>query len=174
LTILIADPVQSNAMRNLISEQDAKILGELLATNGEISAQKLSEDVGISANTARERREKLTEKYLRITYDLALERYGWRQVMILVKTSKGRTIAIGEELLKHKQVIFVGRTIGQFSIDLEVDVLIRSDKELADLLEKVRTVDGVRDAIWMEVIEVIGNKTPPPQLDTHEATLPNM
>lgn len=160
-------------MRNLISEQDAKILGELLATNGEISTRKLSENVGISANTARVRRLKLTEEYLRITYALALERYGWRQATILVNTSKGRTKAIGEELLKYEQVVFVGRTIGQFNIDLKVDVLIRSNSELLELLEKVKTVDGVREVIWTEVIDVVGHKIPPPQLDTHKATKPS-
>lgn len=161
-------------MRNLISSQDARILGELLATNGEISARKLSEDVGISANTARVRRVKLTKEYLRIKYDLILERYGWRQVTILISTSKGRTIAIGEELLKHKQVVFVGRTLGQFNIDLQVNVLIRSSTELLDLIEKTKTLDGVNDAIWTEVIDVIGEKNPPPQLETHEATLPDI
>jgi DNA-binding Lrp family transcriptional regulator len=158
-------------MRNLISEQDAKILAYLLGSNGEISSQRLSEEVGISLRDTRLRRKKLTKEYLTVTHALNLQRYGWRQLQLLITTRGGRTVAIGRELLKLKQVVFVGGTIGEVSIDLRAEVFVRSSAELLTLIEEVKALQGVKEVIWSEVAEVIGVKNPPPQLHTHEATV---
>jgi DNA-binding Lrp family transcriptional regulator len=163
--------IWSRVMRNLISEQDAKILGYLLGSNGEISSQRLSKEVGISLRATRLRRKKLAKEYLIITHALDLQRYGWRELQLLITTSGGRTVAIGRELLKLKQVVFVGGTIGEVSIDLRAEVFVRSSAELLTLIEEVKALQGVKQVIWSEVVEIIGNKNPPPQLHTHEATV---
>ena len=74
-------------------------------------------------------------------------------------------------MLKLKQVVFVGGTIGEVSIDLRAEVFVRSSAELLTLIEKVKALQGVKEVIWSEVAEVIGRKNPPPQLHTHEATV---
>ncbi len=162
----------ADMMRNLVSERDAKILGYLLGSDGGISSQKLSEKVGISLAAARIRRGELAEKYLIVTYSLNLKKYGWRQLQLMVSTGGGRTTAIGRELLKHKQVVHVARTVGQGpTVDLRAEVFVRSSQELLDLLEEVRAVDGVKSVIWREDVEVVGSKKPPPQLKTHIGTM---
>jgi DNA-binding Lrp family transcriptional regulator len=158
-------------MRNLLSEQDANIITHLLGSNGEISSQQLSKEAGISLRTTRLRRKMLTKEYLTVTHSLNLQRYGWRQLQLLITTSGGRTVAIGRELLKLKQVVFVGGTIGEIKIDLRAEVFVRSSAELLTLIEEVKALHGVKEVIWSEVAEVIGLKNPPPQLQTHEATM---
>jgi DNA-binding Lrp family transcriptional regulator len=158
-------------MRNLLSEEDAKILAYLLGSNGQISSQRLSKEVGISLRATRLKRKTLTKEYLTVTHALDLQRYGWRQLQLLISTSGGRTVAIGRELLKLKQVVFVGGTIGEVSIDLRAEVFVRSSAELLTLIEEVKALHGVKEVIWSEIAEVIGHKNPPPQLHTHEATV---
>jgi hypothetical protein len=159
-------------MRNLLSEQDANILAHLLGSNDGVSSQRLSRETGLPLRAIRLRRKELTKEYLTVTRALNLQRYGWRQLQLLITTSGGRTVAIGRELLKLKQVVFVGGTIGEFKIDLRAEVYVRSNAELLTLIEEVKAMHGVKEVIWSEVAEVIGLKNPPPQLRTHEATIP--
>ena len=160
----------SIVMRNLVSEQDAIILGDLLRSNGEISSQQLSKNVGISLTTARVKRRELTKKYLKVTYSLNLERYGWRQLQLQISTSGGRTVSVGKELLKLNPVVFVGGTVGEVKIDLRAEVFVRGGQELGKLIDAVKALHGVNDVAWSEVVEVIGTKNPPSQLGTHDAT----
>ena len=67
-------------------------------------------------------------------------------------------MAIGKELLKRDQVAYVARTIGQFNIDLRVEVFVRSNDDLINLIEEVKAMDGVKELIWSEIIEVVGRK----------------
>jgi DNA-binding Lrp family transcriptional regulator len=157
-------------MRNLLSEQDVNMLAQLLGSNGQISSQQLSKEAGTSLRATRIRREKLTKEYLTVTHSLNLQAYGWRQLQLLITTSGGRTVAVGRELLKLKQVVFVGGTIGEVKIDLRAEVFVRSSAELLNLIEEVKALPGVTAVIWSEVAEVIGIKNPPPQLQTQEAT----
>ena len=67
-------------------------------------------------------------------------------------------MAIGKELLKRDQVAYVARTIGQFNIDLRVEVFVRDNDDLINLIEEVKAMDGVKELIWSEIIEVVGRK----------------
>ena len=162
--------IWSDVMRNLLSEQDVNMLAQLLGSNDQISSQQLSKEAGTSLRATRIRREKLTKEYLTVTHSLNLQAYGWRQLQLLITTSGGRTVAVGRELLKLKQVVFVGGTIGEVKIDLRAEVFVRSSAELLNLIEEVKALPGVTAVIWSEVAEVIGIKNPPPQLQTQEAT----
>jgi hypothetical protein len=98
------------------------------------------------------------KEYLAIMYSSTLEKYGWRQVEFLISTAGGRTMAIGKELLKRKDVAYVARSVGQFNIDLRVEIFIRNNDDLIDLIEEVKGMRGVKDVIWSEIIEVVGRK----------------
>ena len=67
-------------------------------------------------------------------------------------------MAIGQELLKREEVAYVARTIGEFTIDLKAELFVRSSAELVDILEEVKAIDGVKDTVWSEVIEIVGRK----------------
>ncbi len=67
-------------------------------------------------------------------------------------------MTIGKELLKRDQVAYVARTIGQFTIDLRVEVFVRSNDDLLNLIEEVKAMEGVKELIWSEIIEVVGRK----------------
>ncbi|HXQ92181.1 MAG TPA: hypothetical protein VN739_04185 [Nitrososphaerales archaeon] len=68
---------------------------------------------------------------------------------------------VGKELLKREEVTYATRTIGEHTIDLRVEVFVKDNGVLLDLLEKVKAMKCVRDVVWTEVIETIGRKNPP-------------
>ncbi|MHB8566941.1 MAG: hypothetical protein ACYC7D_12360 [Nitrososphaerales archaeon] len=145
-------------MATPLSRQDTVILKNLIASRAEIASQLLSEKIGLSPIANRRRRKELEEEYLRITYSSALESYGLRQIELLISTRGGRTMAIGQELLRREEVAYVARTIGEFTIDLKVEVFIKSGAELVDMIEEVKAIEGVKDLIWSEVIELVCRK----------------
>jgi hypothetical protein len=145
-------------MTTLFSKHDLEIVKNLLTTRAEIASQILSEKLGISLHTTKPTPKQWGKEYLAIMYSSTLEKYGWRQLEFLLSTQGGRTMAIGKELLKREEVAYVARTIGQFNIDLRVEVFVRSNDELINLIEEVKAMDGVKDLMWSEIIEVVGRK----------------
>ncbi len=92
------------------------------------------------------------------------ERFGWRFIELLIQTGGGRTEEIGKELFEHKEITFVARTIGQFTIDLRAEAFVRNSGELLEIIEEVKAIDGVKDVMWSEIVEVVGRKDPPYEL----------
>jgi len=63
-----------------------------------------------------------------------------------------------KQLLSKDEVIYVGKSIGEHTIDLRAEIIIRDNAELLDVLERVKAMDGVNDTIWSEIVEVVGRK----------------
>ena len=92
------------------------------------------------------------------------EKFGWRFIELLIHTKGGKTEVVGKALLERKEVTFVAKTIGQFTIDLRAEVFVRNNGELLTLIEELKAMDGVREVVWSEVVEVMGRKNPPYEL----------
>lgn len=69
-------------------------------------------------------------------------------------------MSIGKTLLKHKEVRSATRMIGEHTIDLQVEIIVRDNGKLLDIIEEIKAIKGVRDVVWTEVIDVIGRKNP--------------
>ncbi len=145
-------------MAALISKHDLEIVKNLLVSRAEIAARLLSEKLGISPGATQPISKEWGKEYLAISYSSTLEKYGWRQVEFLIATTGGKTMALGKELLKRDQVAYIARAIGQFNIDLRVEVFIRNNDDLINLIEEVKAMPGVKELIWSEIIEVVGRK----------------
>ena len=145
-------------MATILSKHDAEIVKELLATRAEIAARLLSEKLGIPPSATQSTPKEWGRECLAISYSSTLEKYGWRQIEFLIATVGGSTMSIGKKLLKRDQVAYVARTIGQFNIDLRVEIFVRSNDELVNLIEEVKAMPGVKELIWSEIIEVVGRK----------------
>ena len=60
--------------------------------------------------------------------------------------------------LSLNQVTAVGKSIGEHTIDLRVETIVKDNHEILDLLETLNAMDGIRDAVWSEIVETVGNK----------------
>lgn len=150
--------VISNKMINL-SPVDRKLLKTLLAPDGKHSSKTLAKKLGIPATTVQRRRKRLEKEFLTLTYTLDLAKFGWHKVDFLIATESGKTGLIGKTLLKRDEVIYVGKSIGQHTIDLRVETILRDNAEILRMMELLKSMEGVKDVVWTEIVEVVGRKT---------------
>ena len=64
---------------------------------------------------------------------------------------------MANDLLSLNQVTAVGKSIGD-TIDLREETIVKDNAEILDLLETLQAMDGIRDAVWSEIVETVGNK----------------
>ncbi len=143
---------------HIFSVVDRKILKLLLEPEGNISSRSLEQKLGIPRRTIQRRRRHLEQNYLKLTYSLNLQNLGFRRVDLLIYTAGGASLPIAHELLKRDEVVSVGRSIGEHTIDLRAEVIIKGNSELLGLLELVKAMPNVRDVIWSEIVEMVGAK----------------
>ena len=148
-------------MYSQLSDLDRKMLRLLLNSEGSIPTHELSEQLGIPLSTVQRRRKRLESEYLIKHYSLDPMKFGYRRIDLLIYTEGGGTMEIGKELLKREEVTYAARTIGEHTIDLRVEVFVKDNGVLLNLLEDVKAMKGVRDVVWTEVVETIGRKSPP-------------
>ena len=53
---------------------------------------------------------------------------------------------------------YVGKSIGEHTIDLRIETIVKDNILLLDLLEKIKGMDGVNDVVWSEIVSVVGRK----------------
>jgi hypothetical protein len=143
--------------RPVLTAVDKKILKVLLTPNGKHSSKSLARKLGIPATTVQRRRKRL-EKFLEISYALSVKTFGWHNVGFLIATESGKTGQIGKELLKRDEVIYVGKSIGQHTIDLRVETVLEDNSEILRMMELLKGMPGIKDVIWTEIVEVMGRK----------------
>ena len=152
-------------MYSQLSDLDRKMLRLLLDSEGLVRTQEIAQQLGVPISTVQRRRRRLEEDYLVKHYSLDPMKFGYRKIDLLIYTEGGGTIDIGKELLKRDEVTYAARTIGEHTIDLRIEVFVKDNGVLLNLLEDVKAMRGVRDVVWTEVIETIGRKNPPNHIE---------
>jgi len=138
------------------TEVDKKVLKSLLDSSGRVSSLSLSRKLEIPLTTVQRRRKRLESEFLEVSYSLRLDKLGWRKAQLLVSTEKGRTSSVGKELLNHDSITRVSKSIGEHTIDLHAESVFKNNKELLDVIEWVKSLEGVRDIVWTEPVEMVG------------------
>jgi DNA-binding Lrp family transcriptional regulator len=142
-----------------LSDIDKKLLKILLnPPNGRPSSHVLSAKLGIPRTTVQRRRNYLEKHFLEFAYALKLKDLGFRRVDLLIYTGGGNTKVIAQELLDRDEVVYVGRSIGEHTIDLRAEVIVKDNSQLLDLLEEVKAMPSVKDVIWSEIVQIVGRK----------------
>ena len=142
-----------------ISQIDRKILKILLSPNGQSKSTKsMSSKLGIPVTTVRRRRKRLEEKFLKVHYVLDIEKFGWRRVDFFISIRNGMVNAVSKKLIEMDNVTYVGKSIGEHTIDLRVETIVKNNSVLLDLLEVIKGLEGVRDVVWSEIVTVVGQK----------------
>ena len=145
------------ALRKL-SLIDKKILKILLTPSDRISSHELAAKLGLPRTTIQRRRNYLEKHFLEFAYSLKLHELGYRRVDLLIYTGGGDTIRIANKLLEREEVVYVGRSIGEHTIDLRAEVIVKDNAQLLDLLEEVKAMPSVKDVIWSEIVKIVGQK----------------
>ena len=108
--------------------------------------------------TIKRRRKELENEYLMLNYTFLIEQFGWLRIDFLISTTSGKISLVANQLLEREEVVYVGKSIGEHTIDLKAEIIVKDNIELLDVLEDVKAMDGVRDTIWSEIVHVVGRK----------------
>ncbi|HSA72947.1 MAG TPA: winged helix-turn-helix transcriptional regulator [Nitrososphaeraceae archaeon] len=142
-----------------LSQLDRKILKILLTPNGHLKSTKsISTKLGIPVSTIRRRRRRLESKFLKMQYVLDIEKFGWRRIDFFISIKNGLVNDVAKKLMDLNDVTYVGKSIGEHTIDLRVESIVKDNVVLLDLLEQIKGMEGVRDAVWSEIVNVVGSK----------------
>ena len=142
-----------------ISELDRKLLKILLMPNGDSKSSKsLSAKLGIPITTVRRRRKRLEDKFLKINYVLDISKFGWKRIDFFISIRNGMVDAVAKKLLDIDDVTYVGKSIGEHTIDLRIETIVKDNASILDHLETIKAMDGVKDVVWSEIVTVVGKK----------------
>ncbi len=142
-----------------ISDLDRKLLKLLLSPNGDLKSTKdLSAKLGIPITTVRRRRQRLEGKFLKMHYILDIEKFGWKRVDFFISIRDGMVNAVANKMLDFDEVTYIGKSIGEHTIDLRVETILKDNASILDFLEKIKAMDGIKDVVWSEIVSVVGRK----------------
>jgi DNA-binding Lrp family transcriptional regulator len=142
-----------------LSQIDRKLLKILLTPEDNlISTKSISAKLGLPVSTIRRRRKRLENKFLKIQYVLDIEKFGWRRVDFFISIKNGMVNNVAKKLMELNDVTYVGKSIGEHTIDLRVEAIVKDNSVLLDLLEQIKGMEGVKDVVWSEIVSVIGRK----------------
>ena len=145
-----------------LTETDKQILRSLVSSRGRISSVELARKLEIPLTTIQRRRKRLESEFLEVAYSLKLEKLGWRNADLLISTSRGKASYIGKELLTHNSITRVCRSIGEHTIDLHAEIVFKDNTELLNVIEWIKSLEGVNDVVWTEPVELMGKNMPVP------------
>lgn len=147
-----------------ISSIDRKILKILLSPDVGKSTKSMSAKLGIPVTTVRRRRKRLERDFLKIHYVLDIEKFGWRRVDFFISIRHGMINTVASKLMSLNDITYVGKSIGEHTIDLRVESIVKDNTVLLDLLEKIKEMEGVEDVLWSEIVSIVGQKISIPSL----------
>jgi len=123
-----------------VDELDRKIIEELQA-NGRESFRRIAARLGVSEATVRARYARMSSagilQVVGVTNPLGL---GFDQALVGIKTS-GPPEPVADEISRWPEADYVVVTAGQF--DIVVEVVAETRRELLDITNRMRALDGV-------------------------------
>jgi hypothetical protein len=140
-----------------LSTIDRMILKEILSSTEKRTSTFLSKKLKVPTATI-QRRKRLEREFLEKEYTLCHEKFGWRRVDFFISTISGKTNSVARELLALREVIFVGKSIGEHTIDLRVEAIVKDNSQILDLMNRIKAIDGVKQVVWSEIVMRVGNK----------------
>ncbi len=91
-----------------------------------------------------------------------LKKFGWHKVDFLVATERGKTLSVAKQALKLDEVVYVGKSIGQQTIDLHIHTVLEGNGDILRIREHLKAMSGVNEVIWTEVVDDVGRKASVP------------
>jgi hypothetical protein len=138
---------------------DRMILKEILSQEEKKTSDFLSKKLGIPLTTIQRRRKILEKELLMKEYFFRLDKFGWRRVDFFISTRNGKTDEVAKDLLTMEPIIFVGKSIGQHTIDVRVESIVKDNSQILDLMENMKAMGGSKDVVWSEIVRTVARKS---------------
>lgn len=155
----VGGPSSLGPNAKIFSDVDKQVLKSLIISNGRISSLTLSRQLDIPLTTVQRRRKRLESEFVEMNYVMKLDKIGWRKANLMISTDKGRAKIIGKELMSSSSITSISRTIGEHTIDLMGEVVFKDNSELLNIIEWIKSTEGVKEVIWTEAVELLGKNS---------------
>ena len=86
---------------------------------------------------------------MKVHYVLDIEKFGWRRVDFFISILQGKVNQVASNLMNLNDVTYVGKSIGEHTIDLRVETIVKDNSVLLNLLEEIKS-NGWREGRSME------------------------
>lgn len=86
---------------------------------------------------------------MKVHYVLHIEKFGWRRVDFFISILQGKVNQVAGNLMNLNDVTYVGKSIGEHTIDLRVQTIVKDNSILLNLLEEIKS-NGWREGRSME------------------------
>ncbi|MEP6576595.1 MAG: hypothetical protein ABJB85_09225 [Nitrososphaerota archaeon] len=92
-------------------------------------------------------------------YIFCLEKFGWGRVDFSILVKAGTNDDVEKKSFGYSQVTFVGKSIGAHCHNkLWVETIVKDNSQILDLMEEIKGVKRANEAIWSEIVKVVGKK----------------
>lgn len=145
-----------------LTDLDRKILKRVLGDCG-LTQTALASELDVPISEIHDRLAVLNGGYLTHSCAVDVQHFGYRRIDLFLFTTGGTIDSLAKNLLLRDNVVYAARSVGEHTIDLRVEVIVKDNKELLNLLEDVKAMVGVRDVVWSEIVDWIGRKTSVPK-----------
>src|SRR5688500_4150494 len=112
-----------------LSELDKQIL-KMVLPDCRVTSDKLMVQTGLSLKEINQRRNQLEKDLLVHSCSMNLGIFGYRRIDLMIYTTGGSTLSIAKKLLERNEVVYAGRSIGEHTIDLRVEVIVKSNSDI--------------------------------------------
>jgi Lrp/AsnC family leucine-responsive transcriptional regulator len=128
--------------KNGFDSTDQKI-ADKLAEDGRITMKALGKEVGVSANIAKKRYEKLKENgYLKITIQVDPRKIGYQALCMFFTTISSENLpGIIDQVSQIPDVISVMKTSGDF--DLQIYAMVQNLEQFLSIKKDISQIEGV-------------------------------
>ena len=150
----VSHSLKMNGPTRSLSFIDRTILKALLNSRGQASSPQLSKELDIPLTTIQRRRNRL-EEFIEESYTLRYGKFGKRQVIFIVSLGPSHKSGIADDILYLRNITAVRRIFGD-GVDLLVEAVLESNKEIMSISENIRSISGVQHVRWLESLEVMG------------------
>lgn len=146
----------------MLTDVDKKILRVLLTPDGRHTSQSIARKLKIPLSTILRHRAKLEKELLKNTYILDLHKLGWHRVDFFIETVNGKTDKVATELMINDNMTYVAKSIGEHTIDIRCESIVKDNGCILKLQEEIKAMDGVREVLWSEIVDIVSQKTTVP------------
>ncbi|MGI0020110.1 MAG: hypothetical protein ACREAY_06540 [Nitrososphaera sp.] len=141
---------------SLLSSIDKKLLKELVVSKGDVSMVALSRTLQVPLTTLQRRRKRIEDLLVR-TFSLKYQEFAVRQITFLLTTEGHSGASVSKQVLTLVGITRAVQTLSN-AVDLQIDAVVKTNREIADLAEQIKAIKGVRTVTWFESIAVLGEK----------------
>ena len=157
---IVPELLQTNGETLQLDDLDMKIVMGLL-DDADVSSSELAKEHDTPLSTIQRRRTKLERSILIKSYEINTKYANWRSGEIFMRVGGGMAEAVGQQLFDNYEnnITLVSTTMNNVG-NLMAHIYYRNSTEMFSIVEQLKRIKDVQEAIYAEHIQKLGERKP--------------